>query len=59
MFDRRYSYVAEVAFHTSLFALSCRSLAKSGIPGAAVGLAAASPMFTYFILRYVSTMYFV
>jgi hypothetical protein len=48
------SYVGEVGFHTGLFALSLRSLVAPGIPGAAIGLAATSPLFTYFILRYVS-----
>jgi len=51
---RHPNYVAEVAFQTSLFALSCRSLMVPGIPYAAVGLAATSPLFTYFILRYLS-----
>ncbi|KIM34464.1 hypothetical protein M408DRAFT_325861 [Serendipita vermifera MAFF 305830] len=52
--SRHPNYVAEIAFQTSLFALACRSLVVPGIPAAAVGLAATSPLFTYFILRYVS-----
>lgn len=48
-----YSYVAEVGIHASISALACRSLVAPGVPGTAVGLALLSPVFTYYILRYV------
>ncbi|KAG9052424.1 hypothetical protein FS842_009883 [Serendipita sp. 407] len=52
--SRHPNYVAEVIFHASIFALSCRSLVTPGVPQSAVLLSSISPVFSYGILRYLS-----
>jgi protein-S-isoprenylcysteine O-methyltransferase Ste14 len=51
------SYVGEVGIHTGIWAMTVPSLLKFSSPLYAVGLAGpASPIFTYYALRYVSAL---
>ncbi|CCA71256.1 hypothetical protein PIIN_05195 [Serendipita indica DSM 11827] len=52
--SRHPNYVAEIGLHTCIWGLATRSLYAPGVPGIAVAIAATSPLFTYYILRYLS-----
>jgi hypothetical protein len=50
------SYVGEIGIHTGIWAMTVPSLMKFSFPLCAVGLSGlASPIFTYYALRFVST----
>jgi hypothetical protein len=48
-----HSYVGEVGIWTGIWALSSASLQTIHYPRGTIALAAMSPLFTYFLLRYV------
>ncbi|KAI0279274.1 DUF1295-domain-containing protein [Russula aff. rugulosa BPL654] len=52
--SRHPNYVGEVGIWTGIWAISSVSLQTTHYPKVAVALAAVSPLFTYFLLRYVS-----
>ena len=51
------SYVGEVGIWISIWAISSVSLQTTHYPKGTVVLAAVSPLFTYFLLRYVRVPY--
>ena len=48
---RIYSYVGEVGIWTGIWALSTAALQTAYFPKGTVALAAASPLFTWFLIR--------
>lgn len=51
------SYVGEIGLQTAIWLLSTSSLQAAYYPRGIVALAMASPLFTYYILRQVSTSF--
>ncbi|KAI0261495.1 DUF1295-domain-containing protein [Gloeopeniophorella convolvens] len=52
--SRHPNYIGEVGIWTGIWALSIASLQTAHNPRGSIALSAASPLFTYFLLRYVS-----
>lgn len=51
-----YSYVGEVGIWTGIWALSTRALQTPHYPSGMAMVATVSPLFTYYLLRYVSVL---